>query len=338
MRLNSVRELKQAIFDDVLSPARLQKLARAAGVAAKPLPAATHARLIALGIAPRGENDYALAVRVQNPGLVGSPAVAEIVAAARNETEVRFIGRVQKLPAAAGEEAAEPAWQQKRVRPLKIGVSVGHYQITAGTLGCLVKSTGAGAAGTLILSNNHVLANENLAKPGDTILQPGAYDGGRNPADLVAKLERFVQLQTAETNIVDCAAAMLAEGIEFDASLITGLGNLAGAGDLHADPLVAKFGRTTGLTQGRITAFEMDNVVVGYDAADLRFDDQVEVESTGAGPFSQGGDSGSMIVNGSRQAVALLFAGSDTGGSNGLGLTYANPFAEVLKRLEVTLP
>ena len=82
----------------------------------------------------------------------------------------------------------------------------------------------------------------------------------------------------------------------------------------------------------------MDNVVVGYDAADLRFDDQVEVESTGTGPFSQGGDSGSMIVNGSRQAVALLFAGSDTGGSNGLGLTYANPFAEVLKRLEVALP
>jgi len=35
--------------------------------------------------------------------------------------------------------------------------------------------------------------------------------------------------------------------------------------------------------------------------------------------------------------VALLFAGSDVGGSNGLGLTYANPVHRVLRDLKATL-
>jgi hypothetical protein len=36
-------------------------------------------------------------------------------------------------------------------------------------------------------------------------------------------------------------------------------------------------------------------------------------------------------------AAALLFAGSDHGGSNGKGLTYGNPIATVLKALKVKL-
>ena len=45
-----------------------------------------------------------------------------------------------------------------------------------------------------ILSNNHVLANSNEAMVGDAILQPGPTDGGQNPSDVVARLERFVGL------------------------------------------------------------------------------------------------------------------------------------------------
>lgn len=37
------------------------------------------------------------------------------------------------------------------------------------------------------------------------------------------------------------------------------------------------------------------------------------------------------------EAVALLFAGSDTGGRNGVGLTFANPIHRVLKDLKATL-
>jgi hypothetical protein len=42
-------------------------------------------------------------------------------------------------------------------------------------------------------------------------------------------------------------------------------------------------------------------------------------------------------VDAALSGVALLFAGSDQGGSNGLGLTYANPIHTVLKALKVTL-
>ncbi len=80
-----------------------------------------------------------------------------------------------------------------KVRPIiPPGVSIGHFKVTAGTFGALVtdKTTGA----RLILSNNHVLANSNDSQIGDAILQPGAIDGGQNPGDQVATLERFVKL------------------------------------------------------------------------------------------------------------------------------------------------
>jgi hypothetical protein len=64
---------------------------------------------------------------------------------------------------------------------------------------------------------------------------------------------------------------------------------------------------------------------------------QIEIETTDSGPFSQGGDIGSLIVDADRRAVALLFAGSDLGGSNGLGLTFANPIREVLDALKADL-
>jgi hypothetical protein len=118
-----------------------------------------------------------------------------------------------------------------------------------------------------------------------------------------------------------------------------GLYELAGLGDavLADDDSVAKVGRTTSTTKGRVTAFELDNVVVGYGIGYLKFDNQVEIEGGDSGPFSQGGDSGSLIVDAGHRAVALLFAGGDLGGSNGLGLTYANSIRAVLEALKVDL-
>jgi hypothetical protein len=69
----------------------------------------------------------------------------------------------------------------------------------------------------------------------------------------------------------------------------------------------------------------------------LRFDQQIEIESAGDGSFSDGGDSGSLIVDDDFGAVGLLFAGSEAGGENGLGLTFANPIGTVLDALKVDL-
>ncbi len=49
------------------------------------------------------------------------------------------------------------------------------------------------------------------------------------------------------------------------------------------------------------------------------------------GGFSAGGDSGSVIWRSrDRAPMALLFAGSSTGGLQGSGVTFANPLATVL--------
>ncbi len=83
---------------------------------------------------------------------------------------------------------------RRRWRPIiPGGVSIGHYQVTAGTLGAVVRDRSSGEY--LLLSNNHVLANSNDAQIGDPILQPAATDKGVNPSDVVARLERFVPLR-----------------------------------------------------------------------------------------------------------------------------------------------
>ena len=78
---------------------------------------------------------------------------------------------------------------KQKMRPARPGVSIGHYNITAGTFGCLVKR----GSDVFILSNNHVLADVNQGKPGDAILQPGPYDGGTS-ADKIAELAEFIPI------------------------------------------------------------------------------------------------------------------------------------------------
>lgn len=328
MNLDSVRELKQSLLKAQVQPlaAKPAKLAAMAAPAravkeVDPIP-----RSVALGVAQGLGNDFKLAVRIQNRALEDAPALERIRKAAKGEVDERFIGRVVKRASSL----------QKRRRPLVIGCSIGHFRITAGTLGCFV-TTKSGE--TRILSNNHVLADENLGKKGDAVIQPGQLDGGKRPADTVGALDRFVRLKKTTANLVDCALATIRDGIEIDETTLAGVGRLQGLSsvDVVKGTQVHKVGRTTGTTHGRVTAFELDNVVVTYDLGNLRFDDQIEIEGAGTKAFSDGGDSGSLIVDEDLQGLALLFAGGDVGGSNGKGLTYANPIGTVLSALKVDL-
>ncbi len=92
-----------------------------------------------------------------------------------------------------------------RWRPAPGGVSVGHYRVTAGTFGCVVRDRATGDR--LILSNNHVLANSNDAAVGDPVVQPGTVDGGRVPDDTIANLERFCPIDFGTSPPV-CGLAM----------------------------------------------------------------------------------------------------------------------------------
>lgn len=333
MQLDSARALKAEALERVIQPLRdASPRARGLAYSAGPVHVLRETpRLLAVGIAPvQSGEGYRLAVRLQRRGLAESEEVERLRKMARNEIDVRFVGRVSK-------RATGTPWHLERIRPLRIGSSVGHFNITAGTLGGFVTSRGRNDV--LILSNNHVLADENRCRVGDAILQPGDMDGGRKSRDQVATLHRYIALSKAKPNVLDCATARLAAGIDWDVDRLTGLGRLAGVSDRPLDPglRVAKVGRTTGLTRGRISAFELDDLAIVYDMGNILFNDSLEIESTTSRPFSDGGDSGSLIVDTEKKAVAQLFAGSDTGGRGNLGVTYATPIRRVLDALKVDL-
>ena len=351
MQLDSAQGLKQQLLQDIIVPFTTSETF---AVGARPLDTVPRVhRSIAIGLAPHN-GEFRIAVRLQRPSLVDSAIVERLTREASGEIDIRLIGRIDKRAKArrASRRGIRPAkaptraqqtkrpWYQLDARPLLIGASIGHVDITAGTTGAFVRRGTAAH----VLSNNHVLANEDRAKANDWILQRAPYDGGKQPAQRVARLKRWVRLKPTGTNFIDCAIGAIQPNIAYDAGRLRHLVNntdrkLAGVatGPLDTGDLVHKVGRTTGPTRGRITAFDLDNVVVAYDVGNLRFDNQIEIEGTGRTSFSDGGDSGSLIVNESMQAVALLFAGGDQGGSNGLGLTYANPIQRVLADLKATL-
>jgi hypothetical protein len=333
MDIQSARALKQEIAAEVVPQAVVS--IRAAGgfsITTFALEKMTKAEpLVALGIA-RGAtpNDVRLAVRLQRHSLERSDQFLEDIRhRARDEVEVRYVGRVSKH--------ATPPWYRSQVRPLRPGASVGHFKITAGTIGALATEKRSGQV--VILSNNHVLANENVAETGDAIVQAGIYDGGKRPKDVVASLSKSINLSTTRPNLIDAAYAAVSEAIEVDPANYDAIGTLLGtrSAPIYPGLSVAKVGRTTGVTRGRISAIEVDQIVVGYDIGQLSFDDQIEIESTETGSFSAGGDSGSLIIDDEGRACGLLFAGSESGGSNGRGVTYANPIDVVLRRLAIQL-
>jgi hypothetical protein len=318
MDLDSVRELKQRVLAGTAAPLPAEALE-----AYRPVPARG-----LVGVAPAAGGGYLLAVRLTSDDAALRPWVATLVDRAREEVDVRVVGPIGAL--------SQPPDLRRRVRPLHRGLSIAHRDVTAGTLGAFVARRDDPRP--LVLSNSHVLAMAGTGSVGDPVYQPGPADGGGED-DRVGSLLSDVPFAEDAPNLVDAALAALDEGVEVDLS--AGDGPLAGIWAGNATDLldgVQKVGRTTGVTTGRVTAFEVDAVPVGFgEDRVLTFDDQLEIEGID-GPFSAGGDSGSVICSlRTRLAAALLFAGSTTGGPGGTGLTYANPLPTVLELLDVEL-
>jgi hypothetical protein len=312
---DSARELKARILEQLPSA----PFAAADAGTDAPFP------WVAVGLTPAGAGGARVAVRLRRDG--DRAMLPDLGRTAASEVDVRVIGPVRALRSPTPDEL------QQRVRPLRPGLSVAHPAVTAGTLGGFVRT----AQGRAILSNNHVLAASDAAALGDAVLQPGPADGGV-PADRVATLTAFERFREGLPNLVDAAVAALDAGVEAEPGDVPG-GPLAGsvpdALDIDPDDTVEKIGRTTGHTHGLVTAVEVDGVAVQYDDAVYRFDDQIEIQGA-TGGFSAGGDSGSVIWRSrDRAPVALLFAGSSTGGTQGSGVTFANPLATVLRILDV---
>ena len=231
------------------------------------------------------------------------------------KTDVQEVGLIEALP------------YKNRIRPARPGYSIGHYKITAGTFGCLVRDT-CYPCRIHILSNNHVLANSNVANIGNPILQPGRADGGTYPADMIARLSRFIPIRfnnPALYNLVDAAIAQPADHRNVIASVVA-LGIPKGTVEAILGMSVVKSGRTTQTTAGKVIGVDV-TVSVGYGGGRVaHFRNQVLTTN-----MSQGGDSGSLLMRRADQkATGLLFAGSSK-------VTVHNNIANVLIALGVEI-
>lgn len=256
------------------------------------------------------------------------------------QTDVLAIGH----PCAGGGMPAMPGMQtlaSHRIRPVKGGYSIGHRDISAGTIATsvydLLPKTGAYENGRppkfYILSNNHILAKNNLAKIGDPIIQPGTEDGGLYPWDQIATLSRFIPIEfdppiprDQHNNIVDAA---IAEGDfrHLDREIYW-IGHTRGwmpQANVTVGERVQKTGRTTNYTVGRITAINA-TIDINYGTQTARFRDQIITTA-----ISAGGDSGSLVTTLDNIAVGLLFAGSPSA-------TIVNQIENVCTLLHIEIP
>jgi hypothetical protein len=269
-------------------------------------------------------------------GLVSATLPADFVT--RRDIRVTPPPRMQARPHPELRFRGKPEYDQMMKNGLKIGASIGHYSVTAGTLGFFARRNDDGAIG--IVSNNHVIAAENHGDENDEILHPGKADRGTRKHNVVASLAgNYPRL--GKTPDVDCAFARLHAGIPARPAELQPRGMKLNPtpASLWTQRPVMKIGRTTKLTYGRITAFEHDgfDVHYGHGPGTVRFRSQIEIESSSHAPFSLPGDSGSLVVNPAGQAIGLIFAISPIGGAYRSGLSYANPMEDVLAALNVSV-
>ncbi len=338
---------------DIESSAAAQRVRDIKGQIEQRLAEAASSNAMSLASARSIDSPGVQGVGLSGGGVPGQPSLIVYVESEANEEQVRReIVDTMGVQAASSDdlpvevevtgEIVPYTTNRSKFRPAPAGVSVGHFKITAGTIGGWARGRrGNRSRRLMMVSNNHVLATSNAAKFGNSIIQPGAHDGGVNPADRIAILERFVPINfsAGATNFVDAATGWCwPDRVRRDHVYHRG-GSTARffkIGNTVIEPkvnmVVGKTGRTTDLTQGTIRATGV-SINVNYGPAGVaHFRDQFSVRSTTSGTFSAGGDSGSFVWQWriGLPPVGLLFAG-------GGGTTFCNRMSRVVAALGIRL-
>ncbi len=210
--------------------------------------------------------------------------------------------------------------------------SIGHYiPYSSGTLGGFARLRSDEGDRIGVISCNHVLVyNNRKSKFDDFIVRPGPRDGGFHPSSSIGKLHSFqsIDFTPGSGNEVDAAFATLDQDVllkwkdrfdrpfdkrpkimgvkDFDPSMIESDSDEAKLSK------VFKYGRSTGLTEGRIVSTDRLNLSVLYAPGRRAiFNNVVEIDGKNGKPFSLPGDSGSLVWDIDHFAIGIVFAGTE---------------------------
>ena len=318
MDFNKAINLKKEIAASALSKKqKTRTISFAAGGSAIALRAEADLQTVVngVGIGEKQDGENIIRILTREESSFNAMALSRYYGVKQDEVVIERVGGIQFKNSLA------------RHRPPFPGISVGHYRITAGTLGCFVADQ---KDKVYILSNNHVLADSDKGKWMDPVLQPGKLDGGSRRKDIIAFLSYLVPLSRTTANTMDAAIALVDENEQPDFRIFK-KGSVKGSLEPANKLKVEKWGRTTGHTTGTITTRNLD-IQVDFESETLEFQDQFEVKGNRGKMFCDGGDSGSLILErGTFRAVGLLFAGNDE------GITYASPIRDVLTAFSVRI-
>ena len=207
-----------------------------------------------------------------------------------------------------------------RVRPVRPGYSWGNYRITAGTPGVQVKFQGV-----VYVDTNWHVGMYLGGKIGDAVLQPGAYDGGKNE-DRVGHLQVCLEdLNTKQSAYTDYSLIQM----ETEFQNILPLLNVKPGPFADAKPGddIVWVGRTSGLGEASVSQVNQD-IQVDIGSGQVRY---FYKQSTFRPPC-KAGDSGSWVGGkGTYGTVGKVFAGS---GMIGVFMPSAN-IRQVYQGIEV---
>jgi hypothetical protein len=322
MKLEEARRVRDGLAGQAGEAARRLSrpsiFARMAGFFSAERAAPTTSLGISLG---EGESDHGLVLLTTEPPEIAAEIVALLERQA-GPVELLSLEQIRPRQATAPPDPASS---------LRIGSPVGHYLMPAGSLGAFARDRVSGRLG--ILSNNHVLAAINQGVKGHRIL----FHMKNGTVPKIGELERAVALKPGgAANAVDAAFALLQREPD-DISDVGGQIRLSGR-TIQPSKVVeaSKFGWKSKHTEGRVKYVDFPDINVDYGPLVCTFKDLIAVHSGSDRPFSADGDSGSLVVNESGDAVGLIMAGGVS--RDGLSdLTLICPIDPVLNLLNVDL-
>ncbi|MCB0211493.1 MAG: N-acetylmuramoyl-L-alanine amidase [Anaerolineae bacterium] len=254
--------------------------------------------LIIIGPVYNVVQQFTQETRLQSVSATATIAIAEATAASR-ATQVYLNQMSQQIEAeAAAVQATSTALAQAirkdRVRPVRSGLSVGAEGATAGTLGYFaVDDSGQ----VYIISAADVLGSTR----DELILQPGPFDGGIKPDDVIGRVYTSTSAIQIPGPIASLTAlGVLADGLDFDGS-VNGVGPLLGIHAPQAGMSIRKLGRATGEKTGIITAIDRPvSVNFGTDQT-VRLSGAALAEIEGSA-----GDAGALVFDAEGFAIGIF--------------------------------